>query len=86
MGQAAFLTGATGFIGRALARQLAAQGPVAHRDPRPGSNLRYLQGLPIDWRAGDLTDPAPLRTALPAADAAQVDGGGVALSVVPAPK
>lgn len=65
MGQAAFLTGATGFVGTVLAQQLAAQGWRLTAIHRPGSNLKYLQGLPIEWRAGDVTDPASLRAALP---------------------
>lgn len=65
MGQAAFLTGATGFVGTVLAQQLAAQGWQLTAIHRPGSNLGYLKGVPIDWRAGDVTDAASLRTALP---------------------
>ena len=65
MGQAAFLTGASGFVGTVLAKQLAAQGWGITAIHRPGSNLKYLQGLPINWRAGDVTEPAYLRGALP---------------------
>lgn len=65
MGQAAFLTGASGFVGTVLAKQLAEQGWRLTAIHRSGSNFKYLQGLPIDWRAGDVTDPASLRAALP---------------------
>lgn len=65
MGKAAFLTGATGFVGTVLAKQLAAQGWRLAAIHRPGSNLKYLADVPIDWRAGDVTDPPSLRAALP---------------------
>ncbi|MDA0274851.1 MAG: NAD(P)H-binding protein [Proteobacteria bacterium] len=67
------MTGASGFVGTVLAKQLAAQGWRITAIHRPGSNLKYLQGLPIDWRAGDVTDPASLRDALPkSVDAVEV--------------
>jgi len=65
VGQAAFLTGASGSVGLVLAKQLVAQGWRITAIHRPGSNLKYLQGAPIDWRVGDVTDPASLRAALP---------------------
>jgi len=65
VGKTAFLTGASGFVGTVLAKQLAAQGWQLTAIHRPGSNLKYLEGVPIEWRAGDVTDPASLRAALP---------------------
>lgn len=65
MGQAAFLTGATGFVGTVLAKQLAAQGWQLTAIHRPGSKLKYLADVPIDWRTGDVTDKASLIAALP---------------------
>lgn len=65
MGKAAFLTGATGFVGTVLAKQLAGQGWQLTAIHRPGSKLGYLAGVPIDWRPGDVTDPASLCAALP---------------------
>ncbi|MGQ0510367.1 MAG: SDR family oxidoreductase [Betaproteobacteria bacterium] len=65
MGKAAFLTGASGFVGTVLARQLAAAGWRITAIHRPGSNLKYLQGMPIEWRPGDVTDRNSLIAALP---------------------
>jgi nucleoside-diphosphate-sugar epimerase len=63
------LTGATGFVGGALARALAADESVdLHALTRPSSNLEGLTQLDISWYAGDLTRPKSLRHLFDGAD------------------
>jgi len=54
------LTGATGFIGGAVARRLAAEGVAVHALTRPGADRTRLAGQPIVFHDGDFTDPASL--------------------------
>jgi dihydroflavonol-4-reductase len=54
------VTGATGFLGSAVARALVAAGMEVHALTRPTSNLRRVSDLPITWHVGDVTDPASL--------------------------
>jgi len=56
----AVLTGATGFIGGAVARRLAAEGVDGHALTRPGADRTRLAGLPVVFHDGDFTDPAGL--------------------------
>ncbi|HQF70024.1 MAG TPA: NAD-dependent epimerase/dehydratase family protein [Promineifilum sp.] len=56
----AVLTGATGFIGGAVARRLAAEGVAVHALTRPGADRTRLAGLPVVFHDGDFTDPAGL--------------------------
>ncbi|MGH9327580.1 MAG: hopanoid-associated sugar epimerase [Terriglobia bacterium] len=58
------VTGANGFVGSHVARRLAARGEHVRALVRPSSNLRALDGLPIDRALGDLLDPPSLRAAL----------------------
>jgi dihydroflavonol-4-reductase len=60
----ALVTGADGFIGAAVARALVRTGIEVRMLARPDSDLRNLDGLPVEHVAGDLPDPASLRTAL----------------------
>jgi nucleoside-diphosphate-sugar epimerase len=54
------ITGATGFVGGALARRLAAAGHQLVALARSTSNREALADLPIQWHLGDVTDPASL--------------------------
>ena len=58
------LTGATGFVGSAVARALLARGHAVRVLVRPGSDRRNIAGLPVEAVEGDLTDPASLVRAL----------------------
>jgi nucleoside-diphosphate-sugar epimerase len=55
-----FITGATGFVGGALARALAAEGAEVHALVRPASSRASLTGVPVQWHEGDITDPESL--------------------------
>ncbi|MBM7128564.1 NAD-dependent epimerase/dehydratase family protein [Dyella mobilis] len=61
----ALVTGATGFVGSAVARHLLRDGHEVRVLARPGSDRRNLQGLEVKVVEGDLTVPASL---LPACD------------------
>ncbi len=50
------LTGATGFVGSAVARRLASAGHEIRALVRPGSDQRNLGGLPVEFVVGDLLD------------------------------
>jgi dihydroflavonol-4-reductase len=57
------LTGATGFVGSAVARVLAARGHKLRVLARPTSDRRNLEGLDAELALGDLTDAASLARA-----------------------
>jgi hopene-associated glycosyltransferase HpnB/hopanoid-associated sugar epimerase len=57
------ITGATGFVGSAVARTLARRGHALRLLTRPSSDRRNLAGLDADIVTGDLTDPASLARA-----------------------
>lgn len=57
------LTGATGFVGSAVARALARRGHALRLLVRAGSDRRNIAGLEADIAIGDLTDPASLARA-----------------------
>lgn len=57
------LTGATGFVGSAVARVLAARGHTLRLLVRPTSDRRNLAGLDAELVTGDLTDPDSLARA-----------------------
>lgn len=59
------MTGATGFVGSAVARRLLRNGHEVRVLARAGSDRRNLQGLNVDVVEGDLTKP---ETLLPACD------------------
>jgi dihydroflavonol-4-reductase len=58
------LTGATGFVGSAVARVLAARGHRLRLLVRPTSDRRNLSGVEAELALGDLTDPASLARAV----------------------
>lgn len=57
------VTGATGFVGSAVARALLARGHRVRALVRPGSDRRNLAGLDLDLAEGDLSDEASLARA-----------------------
>ncbi len=58
------ITGASGFVGSAVLRQLIAGGHTVRALVRPDSDRRNLTGLPVEIVTGDLTDQASLDRAL----------------------
>ena len=58
------VTGATGFVGSAVARALAARGHRLRLLARPSSDRTNLAGLEADIVLGDLGDPASLARAV----------------------
>jgi dihydroflavonol-4-reductase len=63
-----FITGATGFIGASIARQLLLQGCTVKALVRKGSDRSNLAGLPIDFCEGDLRDEESLARGLDGCD------------------
>lgn len=57
------LTGATGFVGSAVARVLLARGHTLRLLTRRNSDRRNIEGLAAEVVTGDLTDPASLARA-----------------------
>jgi len=55
-----FITGATGFLGGALARALAQEGAEVHALARPRADRSALDGVAITWHEGDVTVPRTL--------------------------
>ncbi len=65
----AFITGATGFVGAAVARALVAAGWQLRALTRATSDRRNLSGLPIEMVTGDLRDPGSYAAALSGCEA-----------------
>jgi nucleoside-diphosphate-sugar epimerase len=55
-----FITGATGFLGGALACALAQEGAEVHALARPAADRSALEGVAITWHEGDVTVPKTL--------------------------
>lgn len=55
------ITGATGFVGRSLTRELVRQGETVNAVVRPTSDQTKLADLPIQFITADVTDPHSLR-------------------------
>ena len=64
-----FVTGATGFVGSHVARELATRGADLRLLVRRTSNLANLEGLPGETAIGDLLEPESLRSAVRGCDA-----------------
>jgi dihydroflavonol-4-reductase len=64
----ALVTGATGFVGSHVARELAAQGADLRLLVRSSSNTKNLDGLNADRVIGDLRDPESLKKAVAGCD------------------
>ena len=60
----ALVTGATGFVGAAVARALVREGWQVRALARPGSDRRNIQALPVDVSEGNLADRPSLERAL----------------------
>lgn len=60
----ALVTGATGFVGGAVARTLVRAGVGVRVLARSDADLRNLEGMPVERVTGDLRDPASLKQAL----------------------
>ncbi|MFZ2006124.1 MAG: NAD-dependent epimerase/dehydratase family protein, partial [Stellaceae bacterium] len=58
------VTGATGFVGAAIARALLTAGCAVRVLARPGSNRRNLAGLDVETADGSLEDAASLAAAV----------------------
>lgn len=58
------VTGASGFVGSHVARLLAAQGGEVRVLTRASSDLRAIDGIPVERVSGDLRDPASLKSAV----------------------
>jgi dihydroflavonol-4-reductase len=65
MTQTAFVTGATGFVGSHVARELHRQGWVVHVLARPTSSLEDLSDVPVTVHLGDVADAASVSAAMP---------------------
>jgi len=64
----ALVTGATGFVGMWVARQLLEEEISVRVLVRPDSDLRNLDGLTVEKVEGDLRDPESLQVALQGCD------------------
>jgi len=65
MTQTAFVTGATGFVGSHLARELHRQGWDVHVLVRPTSSLQDVRDVPLTVHSGDVVDAASVSSAMP---------------------
>ncbi len=60
----ALLTGATGFVGSALAKAMVGAGYAVRALARPSSPRLHLAGLDLEFAEGDLRDAASIRRAI----------------------
>ena len=78
-----FITGATGFIGGALAGALVREGAEVHALARATSDRSRLHGVSVNWHEGDVTVPASLKHAMAGADASTCTPGRASRQSVP---
>ncbi len=71
------VTGATGFIGSWVARELARRGHAVRALVRATSDLRNLEGTPVERVTGDVLDAASVDRALAGCDAVVHSAGVV---------
>lgn len=64
----ALVTGAGGFIGSNVVRELLTEGVHVRALVRPGENLKNLEGLDVEHIEGDVLNPGDLRKALQGCD------------------
>jgi dihydroflavonol-4-reductase len=64
----AFVTGATGFIGASLVRELIRDGHEVRALVRPGANRKNIEGLPLEVWEGDLVAPETLASGIAGCD------------------
>jgi len=62
------ITGATGFVGGALAHTLAGENVDLYALTRPTSDFQRVKHLPITWHVGDITKPESLHGVFDGAD------------------
>jgi dihydroflavonol-4-reductase len=60
----ALVTGGTGFVGSSVVRRLLQEGVIVRALVREGSNRHVLEGLPVEYAAGDLRDIPSLKKAV----------------------
>ena len=63
-----FITGATGFVGNVLARQLSAAGHEVHASVRSPEKANELQAIGVKLFKGDVTDKESMREAMTGVD------------------
>ncbi len=74
------VTGATGFVGSHLVDRLLERGERVRILVRPTSNVRWIEGKPIERTAADLRDPGALEAAVRGVRAVLHFGGRISAS------